>query len=267
MGKSLIDILIEKYIITNKVLGKIGEMHIENELNLVKFFGRKGKTLRNVYVPKGDDGTSEIDVVFITQKGIFVFESKNYSGWIFGNEKDRYWTASLPTGEKNSFYNPIKQNKTHLRWLAETIGDNVPLFSIIVFSEGCTLKKIIVETSNVMVIQRSYIYAAVRAIWKDEPDVLDENQIESIYKTLKAMTHIRKIDKEKHIEQIKEQLYEKKESTKAPNEKSSDQGHMLLCPSCGAEVVIRTAKTGPRAGKQFYGCSNYPSCRYIKNIE
>ena len=38
---------------------------------------------------KEDGETSEVDLIFITQKGIFVFESKNYSGWIFGDEKSR----------------------------------------------------------------------------------------------------------------------------------------------------------------------------------
>lgn len=72
-------------------------------------FGRKGKILRNVYLPKDNGETSEIDVLYITQKGIFVFESKNYSGWIFGDEKGQYWTAMLPNRQKNRFYNPIKQ--------------------------------------------------------------------------------------------------------------------------------------------------------------
>lgn len=64
-------------------IGRRGEKLTERELKLVKFFGRDGKVLRNVYVPKDNGETSEIDVLFITQKGIFVFESKNYSGWMF----------------------------------------------------------------------------------------------------------------------------------------------------------------------------------------
>lgn len=39
------------------------------------------------------------------------------------------------------------------------------------------------------------------------------------------------------------------------------------CPKCGAALVKRVAKKGERAGKEFYGCSNFPKCRYIKNIE
>ncbi len=34
-----------------------------------------------------------------------------------------------------------------------------------------------------------------------------------------------------------------------------------LCPSCGAVMVLRTARKGTQAGKQFWGCSRYPACR------
>jgi hypothetical protein len=41
---------------------------------------------------------------------------------------------------------------------------------------------------------------------------------------------------------------------------------ILFCPRCGQQLVLRTAKKGDRAGQQFYGCSAYPRCRYIKNL-
>ena len=86
MAKGLMDRIIDS-IFDDEWVGKRGETLTERELKLVKLFGRKGRTLRNVYIPKDNGETSEIDVVYITQKGIFVFESKNYSGWIFGDEK------------------------------------------------------------------------------------------------------------------------------------------------------------------------------------
>ena len=41
----------------------------------------------------------------------------------------------------------------------------------------------------------------------------------------------------------------------------------LLCPRCGAPMVRRRATRGPNAGKEFYGCTNYPRCRGIVNID
>lgn len=170
MAKGLMDMIIDS-IFDDEWVGRHGEKLTERELKLVRFFGRKGKTLRNVYIPKDNGETSEIDVVYITQKGIFVFESKNYSGWIFGDEKDTYWTVMLPNRQKNRFYNPIKQNRTHIKWLQKYVSGDIPLFSIIVFSERCELKKVEVESTDVKVIKRDRTYAAVRDIWDSHEDV------------------------------------------------------------------------------------------------
>jgi len=40
----------------------------------------------------------------------------------------------------------------------------------------------------------------------------------------------------------------------------------LICPKCGAKLTLRTAQKGENKGRQFYGCSNFPKCRFIKNI-
>lgn len=34
----------------------------------------------------------------------------------------------------------------------------------------------------------------------------------------------------------------------------------VICPKCGAPMVLRTARIGANAGNQFYGCSRYPDC-------
>lgn len=47
----------------------------------------------------------------------------------------------------------------------------------------------------------------------------------------------------------------------------SDDKTAPTCPRCGAPMVLRTARRGERAGRQFYGCSTYPKCRGIVNLE
>lgn len=169
--------------------GSYGELLTERELKLVQLFGRSGKTLRNVYVPKDNGETSEIDVLFITQKGIFVIESKNYSGWIFGDADSTYWTAMLPNRQKNFFYNPVKQNETHIRWLGRYLDGGVPLFSLIVFSERCELKRISVPSPDVSIIKRDQTYATVRSIWEGSPNVLGKEQVNAIYEKLAQLAY------------------------------------------------------------------------------
>ena len=274
MSKGLIDILLDK-IFDDKWVGKRGEKLTERELKWVQLFGRKGKVLRNVYLPKDNGETSEVDVIFITQKGIFVFESKNYSGWIFGDEKNKNWTAMLPNRQKNQFYNPILQNKTPMKWMGNYVGEDVPLFSIIVFSERCELKKVTVESSDVKVIKRDRTYATVRDIWDRSPDVIPDERIDELYEKLVVLTNVDEAVKAAHIDNINQKY--KKESVKQEEpvkqeqpvkeeEPAKEEQHDLICPRCGSPLVLRTAKKGENAGNQFYGCSAFPKCRYTQNL-
>lgn len=100
-------------------IGKYGEFNIYK--NLEKLSGYK-KFLFNTYITKDDGTTSEIDVILIHNSGIYVFESKNYSGWIFGRESDIKWTQVLQAGagtKKFKFLNPIIQNKGHIKALSK----------------------------------------------------------------------------------------------------------------------------------------------------
>lgn len=272
MSKGQIDKLLDEIFDANWV-GRRGEKLTERELDLVKLFGRSGKVLRNLYVPKANGETSEIDVVFICQKGIFVIESKNYSGWVFGDEKSAYWTVMLPNREKNRFYNPILQNRTHLKWLGQYLDGKVPLFSIVVFSERCELKKVTVENSDIHVIKRDRLYATVRDIWDESDDVLDENKVTEVYDKLERLTHVDQALKEQHIEDINEK-YKKsaqsgmqKPTVVSPAPENSEMPDLLVCPKCGGKLILRTARQGANAGRKFYGCSNYPKCRYTRNAE
>ncbi|MCX7878511.1 MAG: topoisomerase DNA-binding C4 zinc finger domain-containing protein, partial [Ignavibacteria bacterium] len=39
------------------------------------------------------------------------------------------------------------------------------------------------------------------------------------------------------------------------------------CPICGSPTQLRTARRGQYVGQQFYGCSRYPNCNGIVNIQ
>ena len=75
--------------------GHYGEYLTEYALNHKNIPGRL-VTYTNVLVPRtGATSTSEIDVLMLHEKGIYLFESKNYSGWIFGSEAQREWTVAF----------------------------------------------------------------------------------------------------------------------------------------------------------------------------
>lgn len=262
MSKSLLDKLADNIFEAmggNKLTGKYGEVLTERELKLVNLFGRHGKILHNIYIPKENGETTEIDIVYITQKGIFVFESKNYSGWIFGDEESQYWTMMLPNKQKEKFYNPIKQNRTHMKWLSVLLSDDIPLFSIIVFSERCELKKITIDSPNLAVIKRDRTYATVRKLWDSNPDVLGNKEIDLLYSKLEELTHVSKEKKQEHIDNIQNKYIDKERESRKTDVKSESEGK---CPRCGSNLILRTAKKGESIDEQFWGCSNFPKCRY-----
>lgn len=88
--------------------------------------------VHNVTV-KVDDGTTQIDHVVISKYGIFVVETKNYTGWIFGREREPKWTRTS-NGRTDRFQNPIRQNVRHIKSLSELLGVEEYLFhSVIAF--------------------------------------------------------------------------------------------------------------------------------------
>ncbi|MDD5870266.1 MAG: nuclease-related domain-containing protein [Bacteroidales bacterium] len=108
----------------------------------------------DLYIQKANGEYTQIDVAVATKSGLIVFEVKDYSGWIFGNEEQKYWTQILAFGkEKHRFYNPIMQNAGHISALREclTNNPNIPIFSVIVFFGNCELKKVTVTSDDTYV--------------------------------------------------------------------------------------------------------------------
>lgn len=242
--------------------GRLGEYLTYKNLNSAEKNG--AKFLFNIYLPKGEEETTEIDVLMIHAKGLFVFESKNYSGWIFGSENQKNWCQTLPQGRgrshKESFYNPIMQNRAHIKHLKALLAEDVPIHSIITFSERCTLKKIEVKSEDVCVIKRDEVYNTVAGICAKRDTALSNEQISEIYDKLYPYTQVSDAIKEQHIQNI-----EKKQETKEIQPVDEEQKKQY--PRCGSVLVLRKAKKGENAGMRFYGCSNFPKCRYMKELD
>jgi uncharacterized protein YneF (UPF0154 family) len=192
------------YLVTRFNKGNYGEYLSFNKLETIK---GHHKTLTNVYIPKGDGKTTEIDLVYIHETGIYVIESKNYSGWIFGNETSKFWTQTFKTGQKERFYNPILQNNTHIKYLSKVLNLQIPnvLKSIIVFSERCTLKKVEVHSETVKVVNRYDLIKAIHTFINNSHGVVfTESQIEEMYTSLKQYTNVSEEIKTKHIRNIQD---------------------------------------------------------------
>ena len=128
------------------------------ERRLVVKMLRKGvhpkAIFHDLYLQKRNGEFSQIDIVVATPQGLLAIEVKDYSGWLFGNEKQRYWTQVLNYGkEKYRFYNPIMQNAGHIKALREQSEQftHLPLFNVVLFAGNCTLKNVNYWAENTFV--------------------------------------------------------------------------------------------------------------------
>lgn len=186
--------------------GKYGEYAAYKRLQHFEDSG--SKFLFNIYIPKFNNKTTEIDMLLICSKGLFVFEIKNYSGWIFGNEAYKSWTQTLPIGRgrshKERFYNPIMQNATHIKHLRPLVGENIPMRSIVVFSDRCTLKDITIRSSEVRVVNFYAVGSVVAEICCQIADFLTHQEIDDLYNKLYPYTQTSCEVRERHTNNIRE---------------------------------------------------------------
>lgn len=220
-------------------IGEIGEIKVSKELS---FLSNEYYVLNDILLRIGDQ-SSQIDHIVVSIYGIFVIETKNYKGWIFGSEKSRQWTQNL-FGEKYFFQNPIIQNKGHIYALKKALKISENKFiSIIAFSSEADLKNS--YESNVI-----YISEINDVIASYNQQILSQETVEYVISFLNEHNIISSEGYKRHIFETQQRI--QKQNTRLENG---------ICPRCGGELIIRHGKYG-----DFIGCNNYPDCRFTTNL-
>lgn len=157
----------------------------------------------NLYLDNINTDYTEVDIVAITKAGLYVFEVKNFAGWIYGNDKDRYWTQVFNKHSKHKFFNPIRQNYAHTKSLQRylSISDN-KIIPIVTFSMRSKLKKLTIQdTNNVFNFKTSLEF--VNYVKKNS-NVFSEFEIDEINQLLLSRTLVSDEIKKNHIDSILE---------------------------------------------------------------
>ena len=231
-------VLIVKFKSPN-IKGNIGERKVSKALNTLD--NNEYKVVNNVMI-RTDRGTTQIDHVVISVYGIFVIETKNYKGLIFGNEYDDNWKQVIYKRSER-FRNPIKQNYGHVAALKERLNleKDLLIVSIIAFTNRASLrvntKTPVMYDSNVVSYIRSY-----------NNKLISEDDVKRIYYDLLMSNIDSKDTRKEHVHSIRKNL-RKRENNINNN----------ICPRCGKALVKRQGKHG-----EFIGCSGFPKCRFIK---
>lgn len=198
------------------------------------------KRFHNI-VLETENGTTQIDHVILSKYGVFVIETKNYNGWIFGDEKQKTWTQSL-YGKKYKFQNPVHQNYRHIKALSKFLNIDHNFIHSIVFFIGESEFKTEMPPNVMMSGLSKYIKVFDQVVFSDQ-DIffLEQNFIKLQNK---------KLSNREHVSSLKKRY-----------------SSIEICPKCGSNLVKKSAKKGSFAGNEFLGCSGYPKCKYIKPIE
>lgn len=210
--------------------GDAGEKLVHS---LIKRVASKDWVVFKDYMLSTDGKTTEIDHIVVNPRGVFVIETKDYGGKIYGKDTRSEWLQVIGKSKtKNKFYSPVKQNAAHVNRIKYILG-NVPVFSVVVFvgnNAGRVHSKYIVKTGKLG-----------KRLLKGK-NVLSGEDIKHIGSKLEK--HKSGISVAKHVHNIKE---DQKKIAKN------------ICPRCGSRLVLRMGRQG-----EFYGCSSYPECRFVK---
>jgi predicted RNA-binding Zn-ribbon protein involved in translation (DUF1610 family) len=176
----------------------------------------------------------------VSRFGVFVIETKNFSGWIFGDERSRKWTQSI-YGNSYQFLNPLHQNYRHLKAVENLLGLGPQcVHSVVVFAGSSEFKTPMPPN----VLERRALVPYVRS---KTDVVLSDAQVEDSIRTLRESGASRSGSRRRHVQSLRE------------NQRNP------TCPRCGEAMLLRTATRGPKAGSQFWGCSAYPRCKATKH--
>ena len=192
--------------------------------------------------------TTQVDHVIISRYGVFVLETKNVHGNVYGGGNAEFWKQYLPDAgfkrygltQEHQLRNPILQNEGHIKTLSRLVfGKDVPIYGIVVFPNGTD----IMVTADEPVL---HMWEVVPYIKQYRDVVLSSDQMDFYRGRLLEVISVSESDRKTHLDNV-HQNKERRDSAVAAG----------ICPKCGGNLVLRYGQYG-----RFYGCSNYPSCKY-----
>lgn len=239
--------------------------------------------LHDIYIETEEGQSAQIDFVVIAPKITYLIECKNLYGNIEINAKGDFIRNMQYGGKwhKEGIYSPITQNMRHIEILKECCAEKKNLImgfgfrkyfdnfykSLIVLANPKTVvndRYAPKEIKN-QVLRADQLVAVIKKMEADSGEIASsKKQMKERAESLLSKTSEKRKDYVEKYKKIIEKVKSKKEEGK---EETQKQEETLICPKCGAPMVLRVAKKGEKAGKKFYGCSQFPKCRFIMNIE
>src|SRR6056297_927512 len=239
----------EKSYNTPERKGARGERRVHNALTSV-LDEKDYRVLSDLILPI-TGGTTQLDHLVLSRCGIFVIETKNMSGWIFGSADQQKWTQVQKGGKRRSFQNPLRQNYAHVKAVQEILDvDPKVMHNFIVFTGTAEPKTDMPENVAWGLPALGKLIAVRKQL------VLSDNQLNAFAQKLQgeALENNKSVRKE-HLENLEKKVAAK---TQAPSSSPANPMGQISCPTCGGEMVKRLNR---KTSDAFWGCARFPKCR------
>ena len=154
-----------------EALGEAFELEV---LNLLRMKYPNGRFFHNVELYSAYLGKdTQIDLMMLTDNGVYVIEAKNWVGFIRGTYNDKYWQGRSRSQNTMQVFSPINQNDIHIRALRNALrcnGVNPPIFSsIVVVPDGTAIQSNCAE-----VINKSKLLVKINSMERDSKIKIDK---------------------------------------------------------------------------------------------
>lgn len=217
--------------------GAAGERRVTHTLH-EKLNPEEYKVYNDLTLPTPSGGTTQVDHVVVSRFGVFVIETKNMIGWVFGSADQRHWTITYRRSKKRTrMLNPLHQNYGHVKAVQELTGlHKSVVHNIVVFVGSASPKTALPSQVTFNIGQLLDEIRSHRQI------VLSEEDVKRVADALSAdKVQTTKEVREDHVRHVTAQK----------------ERRTTGCPRCGSDMLKRTNR---RTGSLFLGCSKYPRC-------
>lgn len=166
---------------TASAKGQAGEKQLLRNLkslNCYKLF------VPNIRIKYTNNQYTEIDLVMITEYGVFVYEVKNYDGSVYGNATSQQWKVYLG-GQEYTFYNPVLQNKGHIYALRKaTKLDTSSFYSMIVFGDNAKAKIYNADSKEYKITNLKTAHQLTNTLLHNRKAIFEKSKVDDIYSKL-----------------------------------------------------------------------------------
>ncbi len=226
------------YLNSPTVIGAEGERRVNSTLRR-KLAEQDYILLEGLTLPTAE-GTTQVDHIVLSRCGIFVIETKNMSGWIFGGETQVRWTQVMRR-HKTQFQNPLRQNYHHVKVVQDLLSVRLnQLENLVVFVGSAEPKT---EMPPNVFWSRGDLFNYITS--RQTVQFTDSELRDFAHKLRSCALESNKKTRRAHVQHVREKVTRK-------------EIDITKCPRCGSKMIKRASR---KTGQTFYGCSRYPKCR------